>query len=362
MAHGGGRYPVYIAPGALAELPALAARHLPGRRTALIADDTVAALYAGYLDGTNPGWRAHDRTCGDGPAAGWRQPVTFPAGESHKTRTTWASLTDQLLGQGLGRDGAVIAVGGGVTGDLAGFVAATYLRGVPVAQVPTTLLAMLDSSVGGKVGVDTPLGKNLVGAFHPPAFVLADPLVLGTLPDREYRAGLAEAVKHGVIADAAHLAWIEAEAEALLRRDLGALVTLIERSIAIKADVVAGDEREEGRRAILNAGHTVGHALEQLSGYELLHGEAVAIGLVEECRLGEAAGLTEGGLAGRLAALLAALGLPTEIPPALVAHPEALAALMGRDKKRDAAGVRMAIPARAGEMARDGGRWTVAVE
>ena len=211
----------------------------------------------------------------------------LPAGRASKTREQWARLTDALLEQGFGRDSGIVALGGGVAGDLAGFVAATYMRGLPYVQVPTTLLAMLDASVGGKTGVDTPQGKNLIGAFHPPAAVIADPLVLGTLPERDFRGGMAEAVKHGLIADAAYFAWMERNADALLRRDQAALTRLVRRSVEIKAEVVSGDEREAGRRAILNAGHTVAHALEHATAYALPHGEAVALGLVAECALAE---------------------------------------------------------------------------
>ena len=344
----GGTYPVSIEPGVLERLPELVATHLPGRRTALITDDTVSELYGRYLAGTNPAWGARPRTCSDGSPAGWRERYTFPAGERSKTRETWSALTDQLLAAGYGAGSAIVALGGGVTGDLAGFVAATYLRGIPLVQVPTTLLAMLDSSVGGKVGVDTVHGKNLVGAFHPPVAVVADPMVLTTLTDREFRSGLAEAVKHGLIADAGHLEWIEASAAQLAGRDLGAVTTLIRRSIAIKADIVARDEREAGPRELLNAGHTVGHALEHAGGYQLLHGEAVAIGLVAECRIGEELGVTPGGTADRVEALLRALGLPVRTPAGVEVSRSDLLAAMGRDKKNRGGKLRMALPSEVG--------------
>jgi 3-dehydroquinate synthase len=245
--------------------------------------------------------------------------LTFPAGEASKTRETWTRLTDALLEWGLDRQGAIVAVGGGVVGDLAGFVAATFLRGIPYAQVPTTLLAMLDASVGGKVGVDTPLGKNLVGGFHPPAIVVADPLTLLTLSDRTYRGGLAEAVKHGLIADAEYFGWIEGHVPQLLARDMDALTRLVSRSVEIKAQVVTEDEREGGRRAILNAGHTIAHGLEQESRYQLPHGEAVALGLIGECRIAERMGLAPAGLGARVLGVLRALGLPTRTtaPPVI---------------------------------------------
>ncbi|HSE28479.1 MAG TPA: 3-dehydroquinate synthase, partial [Gemmatimonadales bacterium] len=275
------------------------------------------------------------------------------------TRERWAILTDALLDAGFGRDSAIVAVGGGVVGDLAGFVAATYLRGIPFLQVPTTLLAMLDASVGGKVGVDTPRGKNLVGAFHPPEAVLADPRVLADLPERDYRMGLAEAVKHGVIADAEYFAWIEREAPRLLERRPATLAHLVQRSVEIKADVVGDDERESGRRAVLNAGHTVAHALEQVSGYALPHGEAVGLGLLIETRLAEARGWCRPGVAARIRALLTVLGLPVRLDPGW--RPDRLVEAMALDKKNRGGAVRIAPAADLGQaVVRDGG-WTVAV-
>ncbi|HET7427516.1 MAG TPA: 3-dehydroquinate synthase, partial [Gemmatimonadales bacterium] len=264
VTHALGRYPVYVEPGALGRLESLVAEQWPGARVAMIADAAVLAL---LQEGRFGRGRWH------GPA------LTFPPGESSKSRDEWSRLTDALLAKGYGRDSAIVSLGGGVAGDLAGFVAATYMRGVPYLQVPTSLLAMLDAAVGGKTGVDTPHGKNLIGAFHPPAAVVADPRVLATLPERDFRGGMAEAVKHGLIADADYFAWMEREADALLRRDEAALTRLVRRSVEIKAEVVSADERESGRRAILNAGHTVAHALEHATGYALPHGEAVALGL-----------------------------------------------------------------------------------
>src|SRR5512134_2617756 len=290
VTHALGSYPVLVEAGALERLGEIVADRLAGRRVAMVADDTVLALYrAGRLGAVT--WES--------------ETLPFPAGERSKTRDTWAALTDRLLDLGFGRDSGIIALGGGVAGDLAGFVAATYMRGVPYVQVPTSLLAMLDASVGGKTGVDTPQGKNLIGAFHPPVAVVADPRALATLPDREFRGGMAEAVKHGLIADREYFRWIEREVEALLRRDAEVLEHLVRRSVEIKAAVVSEDEREAGRRAILNAGHTVAHALEQASGYALPHGEAVAIGLATECRLAESLGLAAPGLAGEVCRVLA---------------------------------------------------------
>jgi 3-dehydroquinate synthase len=252
----------------------------------------------------------------------------------------------------------LVALGGGVTGDLAGFVAATYMRGIPYLQVPTSLLAMLDASVGGKTGVDTPHGKNLVGAFHPPAAVLADPRTLKTLAEREYRGGLAEAVKHGLIADASYLTWIEANVDAIARRDSGVLVHLVRRSVEIKAQVVSEDERESGRRAILNAGHTIAHALEQSSGYLLPHGEAVALGLVAESYLAETLGIATPGLSRRVAALLTRLGLPVRLAADIPRS--RLLDSMSRDKKNKKGEIHFALIARAGEM-HGTQAWTTAV-
>ncbi len=285
--------------------------------------------------------------------------ITFASGEKSKTRESWADLTDALVQQGFGRDTGIVALGGGVTGDLAGFVAATYMRGVPYVLVPTTLLSMVDASVGGKTGVDTAHGKNLVGAFHPPAAVIADPRTLATLPDRDYRSGLAEAVKHGIVADAAYFDWIEENAAALTGRELAPLPELVRRSVEIKAEVVAGDERESGRRAILNAGHTVAHALEQVSGYDVAHGEAVSLGLVAECELAEQLGVAPAGLRLRVAGLLIKLGLPARLPRRL--ERSALLATMGTDKKNRGGQIHFALPARVGAMHREHG-WTIPVE
>lgn len=343
VTHALGSYPVYVEAGALARLDELVGRHLPGRRVAMIADASVHQLYRSGRLGAAP-WNG--------------EAITFAAGERSKTRDSWARLTDSLMERGFGRDSGVIALGGGVTGDLAGFVAATYMRGVPYVQVPTTMLAMLDASVGGKTGVDTPHGKNLVGAFHPPAAVIADPRTLATLPDRDYRAGLAEAVKHGLIADRAYFEWMETNAPALTSRGLDPLTRLIRRSVEIKAEVVSGDERESGRRAILNAGHTVAHALERVSGYELPHGEAVALGLVVECELAEQLGVASPGLRKRVAALLGRLGLPGRLPLGL--ERSALFASMAADKKNRSGQIRVALAKQVGEMRQENG-WTTAV-
>ena len=335
VTHALGKYPVYVEPGGLRRLEELVQLHLPRRRVAMVVDTTVHELYRAGRLGSSP-WQG--------------ETLTIPPGETSKTRDQWARLTDKLLERQFGRDSGLIALGGGVTGDLAGFVAATYMRGLPYIQVPTTLLAMLDASVGGKTGVDTPQGKNLIGAFHPPTAVLADPLTLKTLPEREYHGGLAEAVKHGLIADRDYFEWMETASAALTSREPEAVSHLIRRSIEIKAEIVSGDERESGRRAILNAGHTVGHALEQVSGYQLPHGEAVALGLMAESQLAERLGIAPSGLRARVGALLGQMGLPQRLPLRL--DPEALLSSMAADKKNRDSQIRFALPSALGQVHR----------
>ncbi len=334
--------------GLLARLPALLAEHCPAHAYGVVSDSRVAELY---------GARLLDVLRGAGLTA---HLVTFPNGEWNKTRETWAEVTDALLRARLGRDGAVVAFGGGVTGDLAGFVAATYLRGVPCVQLPTTLLAMIDASIGGKTGVDVPAGKNLVGAFHAPRLVAADVETLATLPRPHVLAGMAEAVKHALVADAAYLDALLADAAAIRAKDLDALERVVLRSVAIKAAVVAEDPLEVGRRAILNFGHTVGHAVEAASGYALLHGEAVAIGMAVEARLAEAEGLADAGFAATARRALEAFALPTAVPEEL--RGADLVEAMQGDKKVRREAVRFALPARVGEVRqRADGAWTVEV-
>jgi len=284
--------------------------------------------------------------------------LEFPAGEWNKTRETWARLSDRMLAAQLGRDSAVVALGGGVVGDVAGFVAATYLRGVPYIQAPTTLLAMIDSSIGGKTGVDVPAGKNLLGAFHQPRLVVADLDLLGTLPAPQLAAGIAEAVKHGAIADADYFAFLEREHDAVTTKQPDALERLVRRSVEIKVGVVAADERETGRRAILNFGHTVAHAVEATAKFAVLHGEAVAIGMAYEARLAERLGIAAAGTADRIRRLLERYDLPLELPES--ATPDDLLATMQLDKKARAGTVRFALPEVVGRMHADGSGWTVA--
>jgi 3-dehydroquinate synthase len=308
-------------------------------RYAVIADSRVAELYG--------------RTALESLAAADLQAdlFTFPAGEWNKSAAEWARLCGELRVEGYGRDCAVVGLGGGVSGDLAGFVASTYMRGVPVIQVPTTLLAMLDSAVGGKTGIDAGQVKNAVGTYHHPSVVLIDPELLGTLPRFHRVAGLAEAVKVAAIRDPSFLEWIDDNAGRLQDRagSVEDISVLIHRSVGIKADIVAEDPDERGVRALLNFGHTFGHALESLSGFSLLHGEAVAAGLRMEARLGEQVGVTEPGVGGRLDEVLAHCGLPEVLEPDL--DVDALLERAGPDKKARAGELRWVLLERIGHPA-----------
>lgn len=278
------------------------------------------------------------------------QSATMPAGEATKSLESTARLYDDLARWPADRQTLVIAVGGGVVGDLAGFAAATYNRGLSLFMIPTTLLAMVDSSVGGKVGINHALGKNLIGAFHQPAGVWIDTAVLDTLPDREYRSGVAEVVKYGVIMDADFFAWLEANIEAIRGREPAAVTHIVSRSCRLKADVVEKDEREEtGLRMILNYGHTFAHAFEAIGGYGAwLHGEAVAAGMVCASRLAELRGLIDSKATARQAQLLQAFDLP--IAPRSDWPVRDLIDSMYRDKKTQAGRLRFVLPTRIGEV------------
>ncbi|HYV86831.1 MAG TPA: 3-dehydroquinate synthase [Patescibacteria group bacterium] len=286
--------------------------------------------------------------------------VTLPAGERHKSRRTRDALEDRLIDLGADRATALVALGGGVVGDVTGFVAATFHRGIPYVQVPTTLVGMVDSAIGGKTAINHPAGKNLIGAYHPPSAVYIDVDHLKSLPAREFRSGLAEVVKCGVIADAGLFETLERSADRVLRRDLDLLVRLIEACVRIKVRVVVTDPRETGRRKILNFGHTIGHALETLARYRMAHGEAVAIGMVAEARIAASAGLAPAALADRIARLLAVLGLPTIVPPRF--RPAAILQVARRDKKARLGRIAYALPVRLGAMAHDGAEYGLAVE
>jgi len=340
----GRSYEAVIEPGgldALGERLRRSLRQPPEAVTVVVVtDEHVAPLYAGraleslrragFQAGNQPGSNTHLRI--------------LPPGEAAKTLEGASRLWQGFLSAGMDRRGVVVALGGGVVGDLAGFAASTFLRGVDWAAVPTTLLAMVDASLGGKTGIDLPQGKNLVGSFHPPCLVLADPHTLATLPPREFTAGLAEVVKHGVIADPELYRMCAAGPDFIQAH----LREVLSRAVAVKIRLVEDDPYEGGRRAALNLGHTVGHAVEAASGYRLLHGEAVAIGLAVEARLAERLGIARSGLAEELAQVLASLGLPTQIPPE-AARPE-MVRLMRVDKKKAAGIVRFALPVEIGRV------------
>ncbi|MGY1408654.1 3-dehydroquinate synthase [Luteimonas sp. A611] len=332
VAVGGDRpYAITIGQGLLGE-GGLLTGTLRGRDAFVISDDSVAPLYLQRVLDTLRGTHADLRL------AHW----TMPAGEASKTLAHFGEAIDAIARAGARRDATIYALGGGVVGDLAGFAAAAWMRGVDCVQLPTTLLSMVDSSVGGKTAVDLPQGKNLVGAFHPPRAVLADTATLRTLPPRELRAGLAEVVKYGAIVDAHFLDWLDAHADALLAMDEDALAEAIARSCAHKAAIVERDPFEHGERALLNFGHTFGHALETEQGYGgLIHGEAVAVGMVQAARLSERLGLAAAADTGRLRDLLLRFGLPVDPPPGL--DPDALIAHMRLDKKTQAGGLRFIV-------------------
>lgn len=339
LALGPRSYAIHIEPGAAARADQVLADRLPPGRILVIADATVADLHAPALI---TALRRTGRTV---------ELATFPAGEASKSLEQAEQLYQACAAARLDREGSIVALGGGVTGDLAGFVAATWMRGVALIQVPTSLLAMVDSSVGGKTGVNTAAGKNLVGAFWQPRAVLIDPDHLATMPLREYRSGLAEVLKHAVIRDAAFLAWQEAHATALLQRDPVVLAEAVAGNCRIKAWHVERDEHENGVRAHLNYGHTFGHALEREGGYRrYLHGEAVAIGMRMAAELSRRLGLLqEADLPARQDALLRAWGLPLVHPdPDPAACLIRLVAACGLDKKVRAGQRRFVLPLSAG--------------
>ncbi len=326
-------YPIHIGAGLL-ERADLLVPLLPQRRVAVVTNHTVAPLYL-------------DRVARALEAVGVASArVVVPDGEAHKDWSTLNMVFDALLENRCDRKTAIVALGGGVIGDLAGFAAATYQRGVPFVQVPTTLLAQVDSSVGGKTAINHPLGKNMIGAFYQPLLVVADMDTLATLPPAELRAGLAEVIKHGAIHDAPFFDWLEANLDALLRLDRDALAYAVQRSVEIKAAVVAVDERETGLRALLNFGHTFGHAIEAGLGFGAwLHGEAVAAGMVMAADLSTRLGLLDRVAADRLHRLIARAGLPA-VGPAL--GPDRYLDLMALDKKAEAGRMRFVLLDRLG--------------
>ncbi len=325
-------YRIHIGAGLLDD-GALLAQTLRGRHALVVSDAHVAPLYAQRVE-------AALRAAQPGIVTAHH---VIPAGEKHKTLAHFNAVIDALAALGATRDGCVYALGGGVVGDLAGFAAACWMRGIDVVQLPTTLLAMVDSSVGGKTAVDIPQGKNLVGAFHPPRAVIADAGTLRTLPPRELRAGLAEVIKYGAIVDAAFLHWLDTHREGLLAGDDALMAQAIARSCAHKAAITARDPLEHGERALLNFGHTFGHAIEAEQGYGdgLNHGEAVAVGMVLAARLAAELGMASAAAAEALRGLLLRFGLPVDVPEGLA--PAALLARMRLDKKAQAGGLRLIL-------------------
>jgi 3-dehydroquinate synthase len=327
-------YPILIGSNLL-DAPALIVPHLAQQRVAVVTNSTVAPL---YLERLSQGLAQHGVDV---------LPIVLPDGEQYKNWETLNLIFDALLGNRCERKTTLIALGGGVIGDLTGFAAATYLRGVPFIQIPTTLLAQVDSSVGGKTGINHPLGKNMIGAFYQPKLVLADTATLDTLPDRELSAGIAEVVKYGLIRDPEFFDWLEQNMEKMLGRDHDALSFAIRRSCENKAAVVAADERETGQRALLNLGHTFGHAIENGMGYGVwLHGEAVAAGTMLAADLSRRMGLIDAATVERIRALFAKARLPTSAP---ALGGEAYMRLMGLDKKVEGGKIRFVLLKGIGE-------------
>jgi 3-dehydroquinate synthase len=316
VALGSRSYPIHIGTGLISS-PELYAQHLGGGGAAIVTNEVIAPLYLQKVKLALQGARVAE--------------IIVPDGEQAKSWQTLNHVFDALLGARCGRDTLVVALGGGVVGDLAGFAAAVYQRGVAFLQVPTTLLAQVDSSVGGKTAINHALGKNMIGAFHQPLAVISDVATLDTLPERELRSGLAEVIKHGLALDPAFFEWLESNIEKILKKDPRALAHAVRRSCELKARVVGEDERESGARALLNFGHTFGHAIEAATGYGAwLHGEAVAAGMVMAAELSALIGHLKKTEVGRVRALLQRAGLPVN-GPAL--DPERLLELMALDKK-----------------------------
>jgi 3-dehydroquinate synthase len=319
-------YPISIGSGLLTDRDLLE-NQIPGRDLLIVTNTTVARLYLAKLTGAFRQKRIAD--------------CILPDGEQHKTLQTAGWVFDALIANKMNRDATVLALGGGVVGDIAGFAAASYQRGIGYVQMPTTLLAQVDSSVGGKTGVNHPGGKNLIGAFYQPRSVIADTSALATLPDRELKSGLAEVIKHGCVWDPLLFNWLDRKIPQLLARETEALTYAISRSCEIKATVVARDEREHDIRAILNFGHTFGHAIEAATGYEkYLHGEAVALGMLIAADLSHRMGLIDATVKERLRDILQRTGLPTEAPRIGAAKAYEL---MQMDKKVIAGQVRLVL-------------------
>jgi 3-dehydroquinate synthase len=312
-------YSILVGAGALATVGAELAKLRVGRKVVLVSDAAISRLHA------EPVVRSLSQAGFD------ITPVAVPHGEQAKRLEIATDLWDRILNAGCDRTSTVVALGGGAVGDVAGFAAATYMRGMNLVQLPTTLLAQVDASIGGKTAIDHPRGKNLIGAFHQPRIVIVDPATLATLPEREFRSGLAEVIKHGIVLDAAYFADLEASIPALLRRDLATLERVVAGSCRLKARVVERDEQEAELRWVLNYGHTVGHALEAATGFHRwAHGEAVSLGIAAEARVAERLGIGSRATTERQVCLLSAVGLPVN---GLQVDPATVIEAMSRDKK-----------------------------
>ncbi len=329
-------YPIHIEYGCLSNIGRDLERRRIANRYCIIADDTVAALYGDCV------LKSLQQNNLNGEI------LTFPAGEASKNLSLFAKLCSELAQRGFDRKDSIIALGGGVTGDLAGFIAASYLRGINFVQVPTTLLAQVDSSVGGKTGVDIPEGKNLVGAFYQPKIVYIDISVLKTLPKDEFAGGMAEVIKYGIIRDAEFFKYLQENREAALNSDKEVLEKIIRTCCQIKADVVAEDEREADLRRILNYGHTIGHAVEAVSRFSIIHGKAVAIGMVAAARIAERLQLLSKENCKEIYQILINYELPTEIPGEF--DKELIKRYLLTDKKSVAGIISYVLPKKIGEV------------
>ncbi|HIQ36716.1 MAG TPA: 3-dehydroquinate synthase [Desulfocapsa sulfexigens] len=329
-------YPIFIEDGIMENIGEDLAKRNIASRYVVLSDDYVAKLYGSTLMATleHAGIKA--------------EMLTFSRGEASKNLQVFADLSRKLAQLGLDRTSGLIALGGGVTGDLTGFIAATYMRGIPFVQIPTTLLSQVDSSVGGKTGVDIPEGKNLVGAFYQPKAVYIDTAVLTSLPAEEFLGGVAEVIKYGVIRDFEFYCFLEKNLDSILALHPAIIQEMIQTCCKIKAEVVAEDEREAGLRRILNFGHTIGHAVEAASDFSLIHGHAVAIGMVAALRLAVSSGLCKRKEAGRVATLIHTFGLPTEIPEGM--DRERIKAYIKTDKKSVAGSVFYVLPTTIGKV------------
>ena len=323
-------YPIHIGPG-LIDDGELLRRCIPARQVMIVTNEIVAPLYLGRLE----------------RALNAQHSLVLPDGEEQKNLATLGAVIDRLVAEGFRRDACLVALGGGVIGDLTGFAAACYQRGIAFVQIPTTLLAQVDASVGGKTAVNHPQAKNMIGAFHQPIAVLADTDTLASLPEREFSAGMAEVIKHGLILDESFLFWLEENMEAILDHDAGALAHIVRRSCEIKAAIVAEDELEQGRRALLNLGHTFGHALESLGAYkDWLHGEAVAVGITMAAWTSKELGMIDAADCRRVETVLSRARLP--ITPGAGIDADAMLRIMNLDKKAGAEGLKMILLERLG--------------